>query len=44
MGFYGNLYTNLTTFFHNFTMKGTTDLATNFPENNNILKNTRIKA
>lgn len=44
MGFYGNLYTNLTTFFHNFTMKGTTDLATNFPEDKNILKNTRIKA
>lgn len=44
MGFYGNLYTNLTTFFHNFAMKGTTDLATNFPEDKNILKNTRIKA
>lgn len=42
MGFYGNLYTNLTTFFHNFKFKGpiTNQSAITFPEQNIILEGT----
>ena len=38
MGFYGDLYTNLTTFFHNFKMKGASDSAITFPESESILR------
>jgi hypothetical protein len=38
MGFYGDLYTNLTTFFYNLKMKGTSDSAVTFPEDESILR------
>ena len=40
MGFYGNLYTNLTTFFHNFWFKGTNNANESFLNNSDILTNT----
>lgn len=39
MGFYGNLYTNLTTFFHNFWFKGTNNTNESFLSNSDILTN-----
>lgn len=44
MGFYGDLYTNLTTFFHNLKMKGTADAAVTFPEDESILRENTIQA
>ena len=40
MGFYGNLYTNLTTFFHNVWFKGTAKNDESFLNNTDILTNT----